>query len=219
MSIAEKLQTIADNLQLVYEAGYNANSGGGANPFEYVKILNNLYQNLTLPDGYEVTLDLPIIEQVQGTFRNAKGFAKVKLTCNEGQLVNMWNCFSYCSAKTVDLTEFRGKISSLSNAFMAASIVDILGELDLSACTDTTSVFSVAWDLTEIRIKEGTLNVGIAFTNCQKLSDASIQSIIDGLADLTGATAQTLTFHATVGTKLTQAQKDAISAKNWTLAY
>ena len=85
---------------------------GGANPFEYVKGLNNLYQNLTLPDGYEVTLDLPVIEQLQGTFRNAKGFAKVKLTCNEGQLVDMWNCFSYCSATVVDLTGFYGKIKS-----------------------------------------------------------------------------------------------------------
>lgn len=219
MSIAEKLQTIADNMQLVYEAGYNANSGGGANPFEYVKALNNLYQNLTLPDGYEVTLDLPIIEQVQGTFRNAKGFEKVKLTCNEGQLVNMWLCFSYCSAKTVDLTEFRGKISSLSNTFISASVVDILGELDLSACTDTTSAFAVAWDLTEIRIKEGTLNVGIAFTNSQKLSDASIQSIVNGFADMTGQTSVTLTVHKSVGERMTPDQKATLAAKNVTLAY
>ena len=51
------------------------------------------------------------------------------------------------------------------------------------------------------------------------LSDASVQSIIDCLKDLTGAAAQTLTLHATVGGKLTDAQKAAITAKNWTLVY
>jgi hypothetical protein len=164
-------------------------------------------------------LDLPIVESLQGTFRVTKGVAKVKITCNEGQQVDMWNCFSYCSATVVDLTGFYGKIKSLNNTFMAASIVEILGELDLSVCTSTSSVFGTAWNLKEIRIKEGTLSIGISFVNCDKLSDASIQSIIDGLADLTGATAQTLTFQNAVGKKLTQAQKDAISAKNWTLAY
>ena len=36
---------------------------------------------------------------------------------------------------------------------------------------------------------------------------------------LTGSTAQTLSLHADVGAKLTDAQKAAASAKNWTLAY
>jgi endonuclease I len=47
----------------------------------------------------------------------------------------------------------------------------------------------------------------------------SVQSIVDALKDLTGATAQTLTFHADVGGKLTDAQKATITAKNWTLVY
>ena len=51
------------------------------------------------------------------------------------------------------------------------------------------------------------------------LSDETIQSIIDGLADLTEQTTQTITFYATVGAKLTDEQKATITAKNWTLAY
>ena len=66
---------------------------------------------------------------------------------------------------------------------------------------------------------EGVVGTSISFNNSSKLTDASVQSIIDHLKDLTGATAQTLTFHETVGAKLTQTQKDAISAKNWTLVY
>lgn len=65
----------------------------------------------------------------------------------------------------------------------------------------------------------GTIGKSISFAQSSKLSTASVQSIIDALADLTGQTAQTVTFHKTVGELLTQAQKDTISAKNWTLAY
>ena len=46
-----------------------------------------------------------------------------------------------------------------------------------------------------------------------------MQSIIDGLKDLTGAESQTLTFHSAVGNKLTDTQKATITAKNWTLVY
>ncbi len=66
---------------------------------------------------------------------------------------------------------------------------------------------------------EGVISKSIGFPNSNKLSDASIQNIIDHLADLTGQATQTLTFHATVGAKLTDNQKAYITAKNWTLAY
>ena len=66
---------------------------------------------------------------------------------------------------------------------------------------------------------EGVISKNIGFPSSSKLSNASIQSIIDHLADLTGGTTQTLTFHKTVGNKLTDTQKATITAKNWTLAY
>lgn len=57
----------------------------------------------------------------------------------------------------------------------------------------------------------------ISFTDSSALSVASVNSIINALKDLTGQTAQTLTFHSTVKNNLTDAQKATISAKNWTL--
>jgi hypothetical protein len=66
---------------------------------------------------------------------------------------------------------------------------------------------------------EGEIGNNISFSQCNKLTDASVQSIIDHLKDMSGATAPKLTFHADVGGRLTQAQKDAISTKNWTLVY
>jgi len=72
--------------------------------------------------------------------------------------------------------------------------------------------------LEEIRFA-GTIGNSLEIKDSPVLSDASVQSIIDHLKDLTGATAQTLTLHATVGANMTDEQKAAITAKNWTLVY
>ena len=90
--------------------------------------------------------------------------------------------------------------------------------LDLSSNTKT-SVFAYNNSLRYVRVAPGSIKVSQNVGAANLLEDGTIQSIIDGLADFTGATAQTLTLHADVGAKLTQAQKDAVSAKNWTLVY
>ena len=66
---------------------------------------------------------------------------------------------------------------------------------------------------------EGVIGTALDMHWSGKLTNTSVQSIIDHLKDLTGATAHTLTLHATVGANLTDAQKATITAKNWTLAY
>ena len=76
--------------------------------------------------------------------------------------------------------------------------------------------FFYSTNLEEVRFS-GVIGKSIGFADCSKLSVDSVQSVIDHLKDLTGQTAQTLTFHATVKGKLTDAQKSAITAKNWTL--
>ena len=81
-----------------------------------------------------------------------------------------------------------------------------------------TQVFDNCTSLTTIKMS-GTIGNAIAFPQSSLLSAQSVQSVIDCLKDLTGQTAQTLTFHADVGAKLTEAQKATITAKNWTLVY
>lgn len=74
--------------------------------------------------------------------------------------------------------------------------------------------------LEEINFTEDSvIKANISFANSPLLTTESVNSIINALKDLTGATAQTLTFHATVGSKLTEEQKAAITAKNWQLVY
>jgi hypothetical protein len=80
------------------------------------------------------------------------------------------------------------------------------------------TTFDLMTQLTDL-IFEGTIGTSLRFVHSSLLTAEAVQSVIDHLKNLTGQTAQTLTFHATVGAKLTNAQKAAITAKNWTLVY
>ena len=84
--------------------------------------------------------------------------------------------------------------------------------------TLTGGTFSAVPLLTRV-IFEGELANAWDARNLNAIDAESVQSIIDCLVDLTGQTSKNLRLHNNIGEKLTQAQKDAISAKNWTLVY
>jgi hypothetical protein len=88
--------------------------------------------------------------------------------------------------------------------------------------TDTTSTFNGCYNLEEINIVcegEGGFATSVNLAQSSKLSAESVQSIIDALKDLTGQTAQTITFHKDMQSRVTPDQKMAIDAKNWTQVY
>lgn len=78
--------------------------------------------------------------------------------------------------------------------------------------------FDYCVSLEHIRF-EGIIGQALELRWSSKLTGGSVQDIIDHLKDLTGQAEQTLTFHADVGARLTDAQKATVTAKNWTLVY
>ena len=127
-------------------------------------------------------------------------------------------CYSAYITK-IGVVDTRGG-HNLGYAFNAANrlveIEKVIFKDDGTQIVD--SMFPGCGSLKEVRF-EGVIGKNIAFSGSSLLSADSVQSIIDHLKDLTGATAQTLTLHATVGAKLTEEQKATITAKNWTLVY
>lgn len=107
----------------------------------------------------------------------------------------------------------------LGSAFQSSTRLKTIDKI-ISAETTAfdNSVFNGCTALENITF-EGVIGKNLYLAHSSLLSNASVQSIIDHLKDLTGATAQTLTLHKDVGNKLTQAQKAQIAAKNWTLVY
>lgn len=91
--------------------------------------------------------------------------------------------------------------------------------INLSSVVYQNNFIDGLLSLEYIRFSANSIKLSIGFRQSAKLTTESVQSIIDGLADLTGGTTQTLTLHANVGANLTDEQKAVITAKNWTLVY
>ena len=194
----------------------------GDDLFQYATNADFLFNGATFPDGYELTLNLPnIAESANRLVRFSKGLKKVTLKGNKNNNA-IGLQYAFDSAKPleiVDATEWGAgglKPTYFNSAFSSSPVHTILGEIDCSALVNVNGTFSSALALKEIRIKAGTLARALSLGHSSLLSDESIQSIIDGLADLSGQTAQTITFHPSiVSGRLTDEQRLQILYKNW----
>lgn len=205
-------------------------SGGGndyINPFEYVTGFEYLFSNAVFPSGTEYTLNVPNFKEGSNrVFRYAEGVKKIILKGNQNDIeISLQYAFQQRTTTELEEIDFSEwgrdgiKVSYLNNAFSdAIKLHTIRGLFDFTKVMNVNSAFSNTPALVNIFFKHNTLSKGISLVNSPLLSAESIQSIIDGLADLTGQTSQTLTLHATVKAKLTEAQIAQITSKNWTLA-
>ena len=115
--------------------------------------------------------------------------------------------------RTIDITA----ATNITNLFAWCAKLKTIRKLVVSETTPfNRGVFQACSALENITI-EGLIGVSIAFTDSPLLTTDSVQSIINSLKDLTGATAQTLTFHSDVKAKLTEEQIQQVWDKNWTL--
>ena len=220
-AIEEKGVEVGDGTIDTYAKKIGEISGVGNNPLEYAVGLREVYRWVSFQEGYEITLNVPNITVAYQTFRDVKGLKKLKLKGNEGnRVVEIYGFLWSSDVQTLDLTEFNAKVGNAQ--YMCNYCTDlesILGEIDFSECTNVGSAFYRCDNLVTLTPKANTIKLSISFASSSKLSDLSIQSIIDGLADLTGGTQQTLTLHSKSGVKLTEEQKTTITAKNWELVY
>ena len=192
---------------------------------KYMGNCSTLFKGAVFPPDTELVFELPPIHNsFLEMFQDTKNVVSVKLIGTSSRATcNAQAMFRYNShIKKVDLSECYFPFSDWYMAFSNCyALEEIIGELkDIGTYANNfTSTFGSCSKLKEVRFAKDAIFNSVSFANCSKLSDASIQSIIDGLKDLTGASAKTIIFHADVGGKLTDEQKTAISAKNWTLAY
>lgn len=186
------------------------------------------FEDFNLFGGKEVSLNLANLKNLNNAFMQTVANTTVEhLTVNcSDAITGLYNAFNFVNApdstlKKLTLNFNTRLVTNMYVAFRFATALEVIDgvPLDFSSSSDNVE-FSSLSALREIRLEPLTKKAGsLAFKQSSNLSSESIQSIIDCLADLTGGTAQTLTLHATVGAKLTDEQKAAVAAKNWTLAY
>lgn len=245
MATADLITQFKRDFDDVYEAGKAA--GGGSGDYEQgyedgknsVVQIDRLVESCSFPSlnvfgkaEFELNFDnmISFTNLFQVTDKSYTNTTVEHLTINCPNYVSSIQQILYCHSTASDYTLKRVTLNfdtqnctNFANAFTCQRALEVINgqPLNYSAVTNANYMngFSNCGALVEVRIASNTIKLSISFAKCSLLSTDTIQSIIDGLADLTGGTAQTLTLHATVGAKLTETQKATITAKNWTLVY
>lgn len=224
--ISEKLLTVAQNQQRVYDKGYADGKAEGGTDSYYDTFWDNFQQNGNRTDYPRAFM---------GAWWNDENYKPKYPMKPKGSATNMYDNSNISDIGDVDFSE------CTSFGFQGSAIVT-LGVIDARVATSLQQIFSVCrslvsieklWCLpthgfsntfyrcevlTEIRFEPDTIGKNISFAQSSLLSTDSVESIINGLVDLTGQTAQTLTLHSTVKGNLSDTQISAITSKNWTLA-
>ena len=191
--------------------------------------------NLNLIGRKEVVLNIPLLTNLQNTFEQTTLNETVEhITVNgslDGTITNVAYMFAIATSiantsedttlKHITLNLDLSKSTNYGRTFYQLAALEVIdgNPLDFSSATTTSNVFNGCRALKKFRVVPLSIKVNIKINFSSELSPETRQSILDGLAALTGQTTQTVTFHSTVGAKLTDEQKATITAKNWTLAY
>lgn len=183
MNIADKLIAIAENEQKVYDAGKTA---------EYERFWENALSSKTNA-SFEYTFADSVWNDE--TLRIPSKYLPLKPKATNYM-------FRYCDATvlpSVDFTECRELKYTYAYARSAITIGAVILKED--GTNTFTTTFTYCDDLQNITF-EGVIGASISFGRSPNLSSESIDNIIEHLKDLTGSTAQTITFNSSSGTIL-----------------
>lgn len=211
-----------------YDKGFEDGKNSVVDLCELAK--NIEFSSLNVFEKSVVVLDLKNISNFNSLFyigdKSNVNTTVEHLTINSNQIAEslerMFYCNTNCNDKTLKrltLNFSTEKTTTVYRAFRSLNALEIIDgiPLDLSSCTNVVDVFRDCTSIKEVRFKENTIKISIYIGATVKLSAETIQSIIDGLADLTGQTTQTLDFHSNIVEKLTEAQWNIIIEKNWSV--
>lgn len=223
-----KLVTVAENVPKIYKAGYEkGKSEGGGSGLGDVMISNLTHIRFGDDDWLEGdTLELyaPKLNNLATSFYfTPKKLKCLTITSNTPITMATDTFYQGENKSTLEKIVFNCDFSKCTSfarfSLKHINLKSVEGTpMDFSSATQIGGIFNYAYALEHLRIAPNTVKVRISFDTNSRLDDATIQSIIDGLADLTGGTAQTLALHANVKARLTEEQLAAITGKNWTIA-
>ena len=222
MSIAEKLTTIAENQQGVYDAGYAKGQAEGevdtarAASIYRIRDINALQKS-------DVTMHFDFLTDFYSFYQDnlTENVTVEHLTIVAKQPSTRINIFMHQSTpdnKLKHLTlEMDWSKATVSNCFYNLRALEVIdgNPIDLSSSTMVGRFFYMLTSLRHCLFAPSCIKFNADFSDAQYLDEESKQSIVDGLVDLNGETTNTLTMHRYLA--LTDEQKATIIGKNWTL--
>ena len=211
---------VADGKQAQYNAFWDAYQDNGKSTTYAYAFRGPAWNDATFKPKYDI-----VCGQWDGAVFHLSGITDLKgileaqgVTLDTSNVSGGTNFFNQSHITRIPALDLRSMTTCLSMFQNCTNLQEI--ELN-NVREDLTGndAFRGCYKLTTIRVT-GTIGTSVFnIPNSPLLTNESVQSIIDCLKDLTGLATQTLTFHADVGAKMTDAQKATITAKNWTLVY
>ena len=170
----------------------------------------------------DVVLNLDSAIALNNLFYQAQNNTVEHLTINCPNLVTSMQQFHQWSDKTLrklTLNVDTQKVTSYLNALGGCSALEIIDGTPLNfssvGSSGLGSIVTNCLSLQEFRVVKNSIYRAFSVAHCSLLSDETIQSIIDGLADLTGQTALTIDWHSDIVLKLSDEQWTQLISKNW----
>ena len=194
MSVAEKLQQIADNQPRVYEAGKR----------DEREDMWDVFQNGGAEANYRYAF-------CYTRFTDETFKPKHDIKCMEAD--SSAQCVFYQSPITDTKVGIYAPSTNATQCFQNSSLKTIR-LFHVHESTTFPSTFAGCDDLENIRIG-GTIGQSINFSACTKLTHDSLMSIIEHLGVVTST--RTCTLGATNLAKLTDAEKAIATEKGWSL--
>ena len=176
--------------------------------------LSNIFNGCTNLTTIGV-LSIPKVQTFNNLFYNCKVLESIE-QFNVSSATSLASLFAQNNnLKSVNFVNSTSKVTNFSGLFAGKTVLETVKGLDLSSATNLASMFASCSNLKNITFVENSIKINFNLGSSSLLSDESIQSLINGLA--TVETAQNLTIHSDVATKLTNEQKAIISSKNWNI--
>ena len=132
--------------------------------------------------------------------------------------------FAFCDCHNLEYIEVdmskivdSGVYSAFNSTFAwCYALKRIEGKISLLNCIDE-NIFMGCKALEYVAFVPQSINLSISLGDSANLNADGVQTLINGLADLTGLAAQILDLHSDVVVKLTDEQILQITNKNWTV--
>lgn len=239
-----KLVTVAENVPKIYKAGYEKgkSEGGGGLP-DNMEYLNHLV-SLKITDWSwaqgkeEIEIYSPTATSIdlEGSTDKGDTIKHITITCDT-PLKTMAGMFATgkWAFWGLERITINADTSQATGWHKVCDFIQYLRVIDGSPLNfksrygTTYTPFYICPNLEEFRVVPNSIYLPLDFGTNGKLSDATIDSVAEGLVDLTGGTAQTLSFHADVKARIEadDAKEDTdptkrrwlstITGKNWTI--
>ena len=158
------------------------------------------WNNVYLTDISYMFLSCEKLEKIKGLDKFdtslCTNFTNVFGSSNRMSVIDITS-WDFSSAKTIGMIAYRNGITNI----VGGKSIDVV-------ISDNISTFTNA---------KKNISFYVSYLGYTNLDRASLRSIINGIADLTGQTAQTITLGATLIAKLTEEDIAIATAKNWTI--